>query len=164
MGPGGPRPIGLFRRLRGDLVWLWGHSMVYTPPHRGVYRSIEGLWTPLRGGIWEGHFGAKIGQKEQYLWGKRVQNTPNRACRTKGYPLVLHARAKKRTIFVGEKRPFFDCLTFLGGLWTPPLRGGVFELFWPFWAILAIFGLFWPFLGYFGHFWAILGHFEVILG
>ena len=73
---------------------FWAILGYIPPPYGGVYRS-------------EGHFGAKIGQKEQYLWGKRVQNPPNRACRTKGYPLVLHLRGVKKNNFSGGKKgPF----------------------------------------------------------
>ena len=59
-----------------------------------------------------------------------------------GVPLGSASKGVQKEQYLwGKKRPFFDCLTFLGS----------------FLAILVI-------LGYFGHFWAILGHFEVILG
>ena len=75
-----------------------------------------------------------------------------------GVPLGSASQGgQKEQFFWGKKRPFFDCLTFLGVFLDPPPEGGVFELFWPFlgyfghfWAILVIFGLFWPFLGYLG--------------
>ena len=59
-----------------------------------------------------------------------------------GVPLGSASQGGQKEQYLwGKKRPFFDCLTFLG----------------VFLAFLAI-------LGYFGHFWAILGHFGVYLG
>ena len=98
--------IGLYGSLDPPLGGVFeghfGHFWAILD-HFGLYWSLDPPW----GGYLGGHFGAKIGQKEQYLWGKRVQNPPNRACRTKGYPLVLHLRGVKKNNFSGGKKgPF----------------------------------------------------------
>ena len=138
--------------------------MVYTPPLWGGIQAYRGLWTPPWGGVSERvHLGPKQAKKNNICGENDPQIALIGHAEPRGTPWFCIQGGPKRTIFVGEKKALFWLSDIFGGLfWTPPLRGGGFELFWPFlgyfghfWAILDIFGLFWPFLGYFGPFWAI---------
>lgn len=54
------------------LVWLWGHSMVYTPPMGGVYRPIWVFGPPLGGGYLRGSIWGQNRPKRTIFVGKKA--------------------------------------------------------------------------------------------